>query len=92
MLTRITDMAESDALRQSEVRRVVREEVFRAVWSILSTIFWTIVAAFTILVGLQVVQIAFYTSSLTALALAAVGVLVTGASIYLLYDLHWTKT
>ncbi|ERG91728.1 MAG: hypothetical protein J07HQW1_01762 [Haloquadratum walsbyi J07HQW1] len=85
-------MAESDALRQSEVRRVVREEVFRAVWSILSTIFWTIVAAFTILVGLQVVQIAFYTSGLTALALAAVGVLVTGASIYLLYDLHWTKT
>ncbi len=84
-------MAESDPLRQSEVRRVVREEVFRAVWSILSTIFWTIVAAFTILVGLQVVQIAFYTSSLTALALAAVGVLVTGASIYLLYDLHWTK-
>jgi hypothetical protein len=29
---------------------------------------------------------------LTSLALAAVGVFVTGTSIYLLYDLHWTET
>ncbi|ERG97617.1 MAG: hypothetical protein J07HQX50_01645 [Haloquadratum sp. J07HQX50] len=58
--------------------------------SVHSAIFWTILAVFTVLVGLQTVQIAFYTSGLAALAFATVGVLVTGASIYLLYDLHWT--
>jgi len=82
-------MGESDNLTESEIRRAVREEMSRAGRSVLSTIFWTILAAFTVLVGLQAVQIAFYTNGLAALASATIGILVTGASIYLLYLLHW---
>jgi hypothetical protein len=83
-------MDESDNLTESEIRRAVREEISRAGRSVLSTVFWTILAAFTVLVGLQAVQIAFYTSGLSALVFAGVGILVTGASVYLLYLLHWT--
>ncbi len=83
------DMADSDNLTESEIRRAVREEMSRAGRSVLSTVFWTILAAFTILVGLQAVQMAFYTTGLAVVAFAAVGILVTGASIYLLYLLHW---
>ena len=83
------NMGDSNNLSESEIRRAVREEMARAGRSVLSTIFWTILAAFTVLVGLQAVQIAFYTSGLAALAFAAVGILVTAASIYLLYILHW---
>ncbi|CAP15118.1 hypothetical protein PNP85_07835 [Halobacterium salinarum] len=82
-------MADSDNLTESEIRRAVREEMSRAGRSVLSTVFWTILAAFTILVGLQAVQMAFYTTGLAVVAFAAVGILVTGASIYLLYLLHW---
>ena len=82
-------MRDSNNLSESEIRRAVREEMARAGRSVLSTILWTILAAFTVLVGLQAVQIAFYTSGLAALAFAAVGILVTAASIYLLYILHW---
>lgn len=89
-MARVTiNMGDSNNLSESEIRRAVREEMSRAGRSVLSTIFWTILAAFTVLVGLQAVQIAFYTSGLAVLAFAAVGILVTGASIYLLYLLHW---
>lgn len=81
-------MDESNTLTESEIRHAVREETSRAGWSVLSTVFWTILSAFTILVGLQALQIAFYTSGLVALAFVAVGILVTGASMYLLYLLH----
>lgn len=82
-------MSDSDNPSEAKIRRAVREEMSRAGRSVISTVFWTILAAFTVLVGLQAVQIAFYTSGLAALAFAAVGTLVTGASIYLLYLLHW---
>lgn len=82
-------MGDSDNLTESEIRRAVREEMAKAGQSVLSSVFWTILAAFTVLVGLQAVQIAFYTAGLAALAFAAVGILITGASIYLLYLLHW---
>jgi len=89
-MARVTiNMRDSNNLSESEIRRAVREEMARAGRLVLSTIFWTILAAFTVLVGLQAVQIAFYTSGLAALAFAAVGILVTAASIYLLYILHW---
>ena len=89
-MARVTiNMRDSNNLSESEIRRAVREEMARAGRLVLSTIFWTILAAFTVLVGLQAVQIAFYTSGLAALAFAAVGILVTGASIYLFYILHW---
>ncbi|PHQ39894.1 hypothetical protein DJ69_03805 [Halorubrum persicum] len=43
----------------------------------------------SVLVSIQAVQIASYTIGLAALAFAAVGILVTGASIYFLYFFHW---
>jgi len=83
------DMGNSDNLTEAEIRRAVREEMSRVGRSVLSTVFWTILAAFTVLVGLQAVQMGFYTTGLAAVALIAVGILVTSASIYLLYILHW---
>lgn len=82
-------MRTSDDLTESEIRRAVREEISKAGRSVLSTVFWTILAVFSLLVGLQAVQLAFYTSGPAALAFVAVGILVTAASIYLLYLLHW---
>jgi len=82
-------MGDSDNLTEAEIRRAVREEMSKAGQSVLSTVFWTILAAFTLLVGLQAVQMAFYTTGLAAVAFIAAGILVTGASIYLLYILHW---
>ena len=84
-------MADSDSLTESEVRHAVREEMANAGRSILSTVFWTLLAAFTILVGLQAMQMAFYMSGLATVGFAAIGALVTGASVYLLYSLHWTE-
>jgi len=83
------DMGNSDNLTEAEIRRAVREEMSRVGRSVLSTVFWTILAAFTVLVGLQAVQMGFYTTGLAAVALIAVGILVTSASVYLLYILHW---
>ena len=82
-------MGDSDNLTEAEIRRAVREEMSKAGQSVLSTVFWTILAAFTLLVGLQAVQMGFYTTGLAAVAFIAAGILVTGASIYLLYILHW---
>jgi hypothetical protein len=84
----IPDMSDSENPSEAKIRLAVREEMSRAGLSVITTVFWTILAAFTVLVGLQAVQIAFYTSGLAALAFAAVGILVTGASIYLLHLLH----
>ena len=89
MASIILGMSDSDNPSETDIRRVVREEMSRAGRSVISTVFWTVLAAFTVLVGLQAVQMAFYTSGLAALALAAVGILVMSASIYLLYFLHW---
>ena len=82
-------MSDSENPSEAKIRRAVREDTSRVRRSVTSTVFWTILAAFTVLVGLQAVQIAFYTSGLATLAFGAVGILVTGASIYLLYVLHW---
>lgn len=81
-------MSNSDDISEAEIRRTVREEVSMAGWSVISTVFWTILAAIAALVGLQTVQIAFYASSLAGLAYAAVGLCIRGTSIYLLYSLH----
>jgi hypothetical protein len=82
-------MVDSDNLSEAEIRRAVREEVVKAGWSVISTVFWTVLAGFAVLVGLQAVQIAFYASGLGAFVYLGVGIVVIGASIYLLYLLHW---
>ena len=84
-------MTDSDSLTESEVRHAVREEMANAGMSILSTIFWTLLATFTILVGLQAMQMALYTSGLATVGFAAIGAFVTGASVYLLCSLHWAE-
>ena len=82
-------MTDSDNLSEAEIHHTVREEVSKAGWSVISTVFWTVLAGFATLVGLQAGQIAFYASGLGAFVYAGVGIAVTGASIYLLYLLHW---
>lgn len=82
-------MGDSDGLTESEVRRVVREELSSAGRSVLSTVFWTIVAVFGALVGLQAIQVSLYAIGLTAVGLAVAGVLFVGSGAYLLYLLHW---
>ena len=83
-------MKDTDDLTESDVRRVVRDEMSGSGRDVLSPVFWTVVSAFAVLVGLQAVQIGLYTTGPAAVAFAAVGILVTGASSYLLYLLHWS--
>jgi len=71
-------------------RLQAREDVNGTSRTLIGTIFWTILSVFTVLVGLQLFQLAFYTSSILGLAgFLLTGVLVLGASLYLLYLLHW---
>ncbi|WP_327050608.1 hypothetical protein [Halomicrococcus gelatinilyticus] len=82
-------MVKSDELTQTQIRDAVRDGVLDAGRSLLSTVFWTVLAAFTTLVGLQSMQLALSSSGIAAVGFAGVGLLVTGASVYLLYLLHW---
>jgi len=82
-------MVKSDELTETQIRDAVRDGVLDAGRSLLSTVFWTVLAAFTTLVGLQSIQIALSSSGIAAVGFAGVGLLVTGASVYLLYLLHW---
>jgi len=75
---------------ERKLRRVVREEVSRAGRSLLSTAVWTVLAVLGVLVGLQSLQLALFSLGLPAtVGFAAVGVVVTGCSLYLLSILHW---
>jgi hypothetical protein len=82
-------MSDSNDPPEAEIRRVVREEIARVGRSVFSTVLWTILAAVAVLVGLQAIQMAFYTTGLVAVGFTAVGLIVTSASIYLLYLLYW---
>ena len=81
-------MGKSDELTETQIRDAVRDGVLDAGRSLLSTVFWTILAAFATLVGLQLIQLAFSSSGLASVGFAGVGVLVAGSSVYLLYLLH----
>jgi len=81
---------DADQPTERELRGVVREEIRRAARSLLSTIVWTVLAILGVLVGLQAVQLAFFSVGLAAtLAFAAGGAVVTACSVYLLYVLHF---
>ncbi|MCU4971940.1 hypothetical protein OB955_04205 [Halobacteria archaeon AArc-m2/3/4] len=82
-------MSDSDKLTEAEIQGIVRQEISRVGRSVLSIVVWTLLAGFTILIGLQAIQIAFYLDGVAAVAVAIVGILVVGASISLLYYLHW---
>jgi hypothetical protein len=81
----------SDELSEERVRTIVREEVVGTSRTLLGLVFWTLLSVVAALVGLQLLQMALYTVSIPAMiGLSLVGALVVGASLYLLYSLHWT--
>lgn len=79
-------MPPSNELDEQNIRSIVREELARTTRTLLGTVIWTLVSIFTILVGLQLFQIALYSVSITiTVGLLIGGILITGASLYLLY-------
>ncbi|SIR98674.1 hypothetical protein SAMN05421858_4999 [Haladaptatus litoreus] len=83
-------MTPSDGLSEEKIRAIVRDELIGTSRTLIGTILWTILSIFAVLVGLQLFQLALYTSSILAMAgCLLAGTLVTGASLYLLYLLHW---
>jgi hypothetical protein len=83
-------MAPPDGLSEETVRAIVRDELIGTTRTLLGTVFWTVLSLFAVLVGLQLFQIAVYTlSSPAAVGFALAGGLVTTASLYLLYLLHY---
>lgn len=82
-------MAPSDGLNEETVRAIVRDEIIGTSRTLFGTVFWTALSLFAVLVGLQLFQLALYTSSLLAIVgYILTGTLVTGASLYLLYLLY----
>ncbi|MFC7174327.1 hypothetical protein ACFR97_13730 [Haloplanus litoreus] len=80
----------SDEPREDRIRAVVRDELRNADRSLLSTVLWTLLAAFAVLVGLQSIQLAAFTTSVAAgVGFALAGLVVVTSSLYLLYLLHW---
>ena len=85
-------MSPSDELTEQNVRSIVREEFAGAARTLLGTVVWTLLSAFSIVVGLQLVQIGLFTASLAATGgFVFTGAVVTGASLYLLYLIHWVQ-
>jgi hypothetical protein len=83
-------MEPSDSPGEDRIRAIVRDELVGAGWSLIGTVFWSILSLFAILVGLQLLQLVFYTSSeLAAIGFLMSGALIIAASLYLLYVLHW---
>jgi len=83
-------MEPSDKLSEEKIRAIVRDELIDTSRTLIGTIFWTILAVFAVLVGLQSFQLALYTPSLVAsTGFVLVGTVVVVASLYLLYLLHW---
>jgi hypothetical protein len=82
-------MESTDELADTHIRTAVREAQFEAGRSLLSTILWTLIAIFSVFVGLQLVQLGGFTDGLASAGVILGGVVVTGCSLYLLYLLHW---
>jgi uncharacterized membrane protein len=83
-------MSPSSDLTEEKVRSIVREEVAGTARTLLGTVVWTLLSVVAVLVGLQLVQLALYTTSATvAVGFGLAGTVVLGASLYLLYLLHW---
>ncbi|WP_135828831.1 hypothetical protein [Halorussus halobius] len=81
-------MGDTDDLTERQVRAAVREGTVDAGRSLLSLVVWTVLAAFAVLVGLQLLQFALAASGVAAAGFAGVGTVVVGCSLYLLSDLH----
>ncbi|NIC00181.1 hypothetical protein [Halobacterium sp. R2-5] len=83
-------MADTEDASDAALRRIVREEVSRAVRSAASTVVWTLLSVLGVLVGLQSVQVALQptVTGAAAAGFGAGGVAVVASSAYLLYVLH----
>jgi hypothetical protein len=79
---------EDDELTQNQIRNAVRAGITDARRSLLSTVLGTILAIFSLLVGLHVLQLAFAGIGISGIVFGA-GILVIGTSLYLLYLIHW---
>lgn len=82
-------MEGSEDPTEREIRTAVRDGVVAGGLSLLSAVFWTIMSVFAALIGLQAIQFGILGSGLGAVVLIAFGLLVVGASVYLLYLIHW---
>jgi hypothetical protein len=81
-------MEDTDEPTQNQIRNAVRTGVTDAGRSFLSTVFGTILAVFSLLVGLHTLRLAFAGIGVSIIVFGS-GVLVIGTSLYLLYLLHW---
>ena len=76
----------SDELDEATVRAIARDEFVRTSRTVVGRVSWTLLSAFAVLVGLQLLQLALYTVSVPAMvAFVLVGALVTGSGLSLLY-------
>lgn len=83
-------MEPSDSPSEDRIRAIVRDELVGAGWSLIGSILWSVLSVFALLVGLQLLQLSFFTiSPLAAAGFLAGGTFVIAASLYLLYLLHW---
>jgi hypothetical protein len=78
---------QGETLSESEVRGIAREESSRAVRSALSTIAVALVALFVVVAGNHLLRSAVTTSGTDAILVGAIGTLVVGSGLYLLYAL-----
>jgi len=81
-------MSNTDDLTEGQIRAAVRKGTVDAGRSLLSLVVWTVLAAFSVLVGLQLLQFALATSGVAAAGFAGLGTVVVGCSVALLSDLH----
>jgi len=81
-------MPSSDSEPDAYLRRVVREELRTVVRSALSTALWTVLSVFVVLLGVQLVQFGYLASGPGAVGMLVGGVVLVGASLYLLVLLY----
>lgn len=84
----MTDQPETAGSKLSDA---VEDAIARAGHSLFSTIFWTILSIFAVLVGAQAIQFGLLGSGLGALGLIILGAFISLCSLYLLYALHWAS-
>jgi len=85
----VTDQSERS---DTAISDAVEDAIDRAGYSLLSTVFWTILAVFTILVGAQAIQFGLMGAEFSAIGLIGVGGFIIFCSLYLLYSLHWSSS
>ncbi|TKX84646.1 hypothetical protein EXE43_17785 [Halorubrum sp. SS5] len=84
-------MTDQPETAETELSDVVEDAIARAGHSLFSTIFWTALSIFAVLVGAQAIQFGLLGSGLGAFGLIILGAFIILCSLYLLYALHWAS-